>query len=101
MSLELNFCDRRGIQLYSYTVYAHSILYVMCSFKLWIFFEYAEATLCLQKDISSLVATLDALKDSYGGNVSEFLNLHNEAGADQKEAAELMDKLKNVQKVKQ
>ncbi|XP_053089765.1 laminin subunit gamma-2 [Pangasianodon hypophthalmus] len=52
-----------------------------------------------KKDITSLVATLDGLKNAFGSNVSGFLQLHNQAGADQREAVELMNQLRNAQQV--
>ncbi|KAK2860991.1 hypothetical protein Q7C36_005157 [Tachysurus vachellii] len=51
------------------------------------------------KDITSLADTLDGLKKSFRGNVSGFLELHKQAGDDQKEAVELMDQLKTAQRV--
>lgn len=62
--------------------------------------EYTSSTLCLQKDINSLVATLDGLKNSFGSNVSGFVELTNQAEADQTEAVELMNQLRNAQQVK-
>ncbi|XP_017326854.2 laminin subunit gamma-2 [Ictalurus punctatus] len=54
-----------------------------------------------KKDITSLVATLDGLKNSFGSNVSGFLELHNQAGDDQREAVELMKQLKNAEQVQE
>lgn len=48
-----------------------------------------------------MVATLDGLKNSFGSNVSGFLELHNQAGDDQREAVELMKQLKNAEQVKE
>ncbi|KAG7329883.1 hypothetical protein KOW79_006105 [Hemibagrus wyckioides] len=53
------------------------------------------------KDITSLAGTLDGLKQSFGGNVSGFLELHKQVGNDQKEAVELMNQLKNGQQVQE
>ncbi|XP_060786974.1 laminin subunit gamma-2 [Neoarius graeffei] len=51
------------------------------------------------KDINSLVATLDGLKNSFGSNVSGFVELTNQAEADQTEAVELMNQLRNAKQV--
>ncbi|KAF5900958.1 laminin subunit gamma-2-like, partial [Clarias magur] len=51
------------------------------------------------KDITGLVASLDGLKNSYGNDVSGFLELHKQVGADQKEAVDLMNQIKGAQQV--
>lgn len=47
-----------------------------------------------------MVASLDGLKKSYGNDVSGFLELQEQFGADQKEAVDLMNQLKGAQEVK-
>lgn len=81
----------------------HAVWCGMCSFRQCVHNAFVLITRnqfsVLQKDITGLAATLDGLKNSYGGNVSGFLQLHKQAGADQIEAVKLMDQLKNAQKV--
>ncbi|KAI5103910.1 laminin subunit gamma-2 [Silurus meridionalis] len=51
------------------------------------------------KDINGLFTTLEGLENSFGSGMAGFMDLQNQAGADQREAEKLMQQLRDAQGV--